>query len=82
MVFVLLACCVSSCGPVYTGLEGVSRMMPEDTVVKCPYCKKAISQNDRRCPFCGRDVQFDLGSGALDKEDRALGDERARQRGP
>jgi hypothetical protein len=63
---------LSSCGPVYTGLEGISRMMPEDKVMKCPYCRKEIAQEDRKCPYCTRDVQFDLGTDAVDKETRLL----------
>ena len=80
LIFAVLGCCAISCGPVYRGLEGMSRLQPEDTTVKCPYCGKHISQDDRRCPFCGRDVQFDLGSGVLDKESRELGDQMVRQR--
>jgi hypothetical protein len=75
VLFLLLPfflCGVVSCGPVYTGLQGMSRMMPEDAVVKCPYCHKQISERDSRCPYCNRDVQFDLGTDAYDKEIRQL----------
>ena len=61
---------LASCGPVYTGLEGLARMMPEDKVVKCPFCHKQIVDQDRKCPFCGRDVHFDLGSDEVDRETR------------
>ncbi len=63
---------LTSCGPVYTGLEGLGHMMPEDKTVKCPFCKKQISESDRRCPFCGRDVQFDQGSDQLDQENNRM----------
>ena len=68
----LLMAGLSSCGSLLTDLGGVGQMNSEGKAIKCPYCQKQISDRDRRCPFCGRDVHYDLGSDILDKETKNL----------